>query len=155
MILTPARRGDRLVDAALSEAARGGDAGRVTAVYLLDEARGEHLRDCMESRGFVGTAPAEDVHRLALEAAHAAGEAVLAEIAGRAKAARVAYEGRVIRGRLRATVLTLLGEAEIARVYVTTGRLGPLLRLFGEREVKQLQRELGDALVTVYGEAAH
>src|SRR5690606_26824821 len=89
-ILTPARVGDTLVRAALAEARATG--ARLTAVYLADEDRAEHLRECLSSRGFVGVGQTRAVSDLAHASAQTAGAERMAEVQAAARAAGVPCE---------------------------------------------------------------
>lgn len=151
IILTPARRADSLLEEALAAAGPG---GRLTAIYLEDTYRSEHLRDCLARRGFVGKGPADDIGRLMDETAHEAGADRLLEVTERARAAGCECETHIVRGPFGETVLQLVERHGPDRVYLGKSRLGPLAFFFGERDLRLLKRQLGSTLVTVTGDPA-
>ncbi len=149
VIMTPARSCETLVEQALSAAALGPSNGQVTLVWLMDEDRSDHLRDCLESRGFVGAGPAKNVQRLMHETAIDEGKQQLDELSQRAEAKGLTVETELLNGRLEESVLKLYERYKPDKVYLPIGRLGPLVRLFGERALKRLRKRLGEALITV------
>jgi len=148
--MTPARRCELLVEQALEAAAlHQGKEGLVTLVWLMDDDRREHVRECLESRGFVGTGPAGDVDRLMHETALEEGQQRLDEFRVRAENKGLRVETELLDGGLEASVMALNERHQPDRIYLPVGKLGPLVRLFGERAVKRLKKRLGHTLVTV------
>ncbi len=146
-ILTPARIGDTLLHAALAEARATG--ARLTVVYLEDQDRQEHLRECLTTRGFVGAGQTRAIGDLAHACAQSAGAERLAEVSAAAQEAGVPCVTRMASGRFADSILRLATDLGADRVFVSRGRIGPLSRLFGERDFTRLRRHLGPALQLV------
>lgn len=149
VIMTPARHCEMVVEQAMQAAALGDEGGRVTLVWLMDEDRSEHIRDCLESRGFVGSGPAANVTRLMKETSSNEGQRQLDELKERGEAKGLNVITSLVVGHLEETVLELYAEHAPDRVYLPGAKLGPLVRLFGERAIKRLRKRLGDVLVTL------
>ena len=147
VVLTQMQGTGQLIARAVDLAALGG--GLVHAIYLIDADRTDHIGDCLTSRGFVGTAMAQSVKQIASEAAHESAEEALSEIRSAAAERGVPCETELVHGRLLETVARVSAELRPKHVLLCRCRVGLFARLFGERDLKKLQRELGGALELV------
>jgi nucleotide-binding universal stress UspA family protein len=149
IILTPARGGSATIAKAIADLALEEDTHHVTLAYVVDDTRSAHLQDCLSNRGFVGSEPSEDVRRIAIEQAVAAGEARLAEAQSALERADIEVTSQLVHGSVVDFVLKRVQETTVNRVYMSRSRLGPLARLFGEKETRQLKQVLGATLVAI------
>ena len=151
-VLTPARRGDSLIDEDIRVALAGAGGPEVRVLYVIDRLRGDHLKDCLNDRGFVGPGPAENVGRISNDAAQLAGNQALDEASERAALAGVECSTAIVWGDLLETVVEEDLHCGAERILMSQSRLGPFISLFGEKAVSKLRRHFGDKLVTVPSE---
>jgi hypothetical protein len=148
-VLTPARRGDALIHEAIRVSQLDKEEAEIHVIYIIDQHRGEHLKDCLNNRGFVGPAPAEDVGRISNDTAQLAGQEALRDAIVIAEGHDVPCHTEIIWGEVLETVIEVAQKCEASHVLMSQSRLGPLVRLFGEKGLSKLKRRLGDRLVTV------
>jgi hypothetical protein len=148
-VLTPARRGDALIHEAIRVCQMDEKEVQLHVIYIIDQRRGEHLKDCLNNRGFVGPAPAEDVGRISNDTAQMAGQQALQDAMTIAEEHSVQCHTEVIWGEVLETVIETAHACQASHVLMSQSRLGPLVRLFGEKGLTKLKRRLGDRLVTV------
>ena len=151
-VLTPARRGDSLIREAIRVALAGDSPTQLHVLYVIDQNRGEHLKDCLNNRGFVGPGPAENVGRISNDTAQMAGQDALEDAVNLATERGVPCETEVVWGELLETVVEASEKFKPTRILMSQSRLGPLVRLFGEKDVAKLKRRFGDRLITVPSE---
>ena len=149
IILTPARGGSATLDKAITDLGQDTSKHHVQLVYVVDATRSAHLKDCLSNRGFVGSEPSEDVHRIAIEQAVTAGEARLADARQRLEDSEIEVTCQLVHGSVVDFVLKQVRETPVDKVYMSRSKLGPLARLFGEKETHQLKQVLGTTLVTI------
>ena len=147
LVFTAARRGEAIVATAEEAFAAQAADCEVTLLFVLDAGRGEHLQDCLSGRGFVGSGPTREVERASSEHAHAAAETRLAEVRGTLEAKGFSCKTEVVTGPLFESVSRAAEACKPDRVYMTRSKLGPLARLFGERDRKRFSRHFGEALI--------
>ena len=147
IVMTPSRRCEHLVSKALA-AVEAAEEGRVTLVWLVDHDRREHLRECLENRGFVAAGPARDMDRLMVETSQTEGQHRLRELKAEAVGRGLAVETEVLNGPLEQSILALCERLEPDQVYLPVRNVSPFSYWFGLRRLKRLHRRLGDALIT-------
>ena len=148
-VLTPARRGDSLIREAIRVTLENEGPPEMHVIYVIDQNRGEHLKDCLNNRGFVGPGPAENVGRISNDTAQMAGQDALEDAENLAQQSSVACETEVVWGELLETVIEATEKFAPTHILMSQSRLGPLVRLFGEKDVAKLKRRFGDRLITV------
>ena len=148
-VLTPARRGDSLIAEAIRVTLESSSPPEMRVLYIIDQNRGDHLKDCLNNRGFVGPGPAENVGRISNDTAQLAGQQALEEAQSRANEHSVPCETEVVWGDLLETVVEATETYDPAHVLMSQSRLGPFVRLFGEKAVARLKKRFGDRLITV------
>ncbi len=148
VVLTQMHGSGHLISRAVDLAALT-EGGVVYALYLVDLDRAEHIGACLTSRGFVGTAMAQSVKQVASESAQQCAEDALADVRAAAAERGVHCETELVRGRLVETVAQVARRRRPKHVLVCRSKVGLFARLFGKRDLKKLQRELGAALELV------
>ena len=148
-VLTPARRGDALIHEAIRVTLEGDEAPQMRVLYVIDQNRGAHLKDCLNNRGFVGPGPAENVGKISNDTAQMAGQHALEDARTHATEQGVPCETEVVWGDLLETVIEEAETFRPAHILMSQSRLGPFVRLFGEKAVARLKKRFGDRLITV------
>tara|TARA_B100000674_G_scaffold467519_1_gene452542 strand:+ start:325 stop:957 length:633 start_codon:yes stop_codon:yes gene_type:complete len=151
-VLTPARRGDALIHEAIRVVLEGDGSPELRVIYVIDQGRGDHLKDCLNNRGFVGPGPAENVGKISSDTAQMAGQHALEDAQAHAMAQQVHCETEVVWGDLLETVIEEAERYGAPLILMSQSRLGPLVRLFGERDLTKLKKRFGERLLTVPAE---
>ena len=147
VVLTPARSGESTVEAALSACGSGSNGSTLSLLYVIDAQRNAHLQDCLSDRGFVGLGPSRDIRERSTEHAFATAEARIAEVQTQCQLREIDCSSQIVTGAFVSAVSEEAERLKPDRIYVTQSKLGPLARLFGEKDMKQLVRLFGDRLV--------
>ena len=147
IVLTPARSGESTIEAALKDCADSGENTEIKLLYVIDAQRNAHLQDCLSDRGFVGLGPSRDIRERSEKHAHATGQARLEEVQSHCQSRGFKCSGHIVTGAFLTAITEEAERLKPDHIYVTQSKLGPLARLFGEKDMKELVRIFGTRLI--------